>query len=324
MQLSGFVSFLTRSRVRNDPRTVTRSHMATILALGSLASLIACRDAAAQATSCQQYPIVWRPAEGTHEAAQAELSSLSPGASMTWNSNTGTLRSILQLATPLPGCTDGQDVAAQVLGVLTAHPTLFQLDPAEWRTPAPFDCRFLGDRTTLTLGRHHLAGRPVARDVFAFSLQRIDGVVHLTTVTGVYLPVVGAEIGDRMAACNNLTETAAITTARSTPLRASTFSQCRPTGTVTYTPKQNDTFRFASGEVWTWQESSAETQLSGERTLRVIVAPANYTPALLSSDARCPTPDGDGDDFTVGFDITLDVHTGAVVSVKPGLDCIVC
>lgn len=243
---------------------------------------------------------------------------------MTWNTSTGTLRSILQLATPLRGCTDGQDVGAQVLDVLTAHPALFHLDPAEWRLPPPFDCRYLGDHETLTLGRHHLAGRPIARDVFTFSLQRIDGVVHLSSVNGTYLPVLGAATGDTMAACNTLTEAAAIARAQTTPLRASVFSQCNPTGTVTYTPQANDTFQLAPTDVWTWHEATPGVLLSGERTLRVILHPANHTPDLLSSDARCPTPDGDGDDFTVGFDVVFDVHTGEIVSVKPGLDCIVC
>jgi hypothetical protein len=322
MHSSGFIlASVGRSAVRNKPRTVVRSHIAPILALGILASLIACRDAAA-ATTCEQYPIPWQPAEGGHATAQAELSTLSSDAKMTWNSNTGTLSSVLQLATTLRGCTDGQDVHAQVAAVLTAHPALFHFDPAEWRTPEPFDCRFLGDRATLTLGRRFLAGRPVARDIFTYSLQRVDGVVHLTSVNGTYLPIVGAPVGDTMAACNSLTESAAITTTRNTALRANVFSQCQPTGTVMYTPRANDTFGFAATESWTWQEDIGRSLLTGERTLRVIVNPANYTPQLLSSDARCPTPDGDG--FTVGFDVVLDVHSGAIVSVKPGLDCVVC
>jgi hypothetical protein len=62
--------------------------------------------------------------------------------------------------------------------------------------------------------------------------------------------------------------------------------------------------------------------MTGQRILRVTVDPANYTSQLTSSDARCPTADGNS--FTVGFDITLDVHTGAIIYVKPGLDCVVC
>jgi hypothetical protein len=38
----------------------------------------------------------------------------------------------------------------------------------------------------------------------------------------------------------------------------------------------------------------------------------------------CPAPDGDGDQSVIGFDITFDVHTGAILNVKPGLDCVVC
>lgn len=155
--------------------------------------------------------------------------SLSPGASLTWNANTGTLTSIFQLAAPLPGCTDGQDVSAQVFSVLDAHPELFQLDLAEWEMPPLFDCRYIGDDAILSMGRRLFAGRPVMEDIFVYSLKRIGGVVYLTYVNGTYLPVVGAAVGDTMAACNSLTEPAATAKARVTSLNATTFSQCRRT-----------------------------------------------------------------------------------------------
>jgi hypothetical protein len=243
---------------------------------------------------------------------------------MTWNGDTGTLTAISRLAIRLPSCTDGEDVGTQVLGVITAHPQLFQLDPSEWRIPEYFDCKYLSDNTILNMGRQHLAGRAVAEDVFAYTLNRVDGVVQLSAVNGVYLPVLGTTTGDTMAACNTLTEAAATATARATPLRANVYSQCHRTGSVTYTPKPNDGFQLASSDVWTWQAASGQALLSGQRTLRVIVDPSNYTPQLMSSDARCPAPDGDGDQSVIGFDITFDVHTGEILNIKPGLDCVVC
>jgi hypothetical protein len=321
MHISSELGALTRApTVRDAPRTVILS----MLTLALLASISADRDALAGTPRCELYPIPWQPADGAQTAAQAELVSLSPGARMTWNGNTGTLMSVLQLATPLPGCTDGQDVGGQVFDVLAAHPVLFQLDLADWRTPEPFDCKYLGDDEILSMGRRHLAGRPVAEDVFTYALKRIGGVVHLTAVNGTYLPVGGATMGDTMLACNGLTEAAATATARTTQLKATVLSQCRRTGTVTYTPKPNDVFSLSSDEAWTWQEDSGRVFLTGQRILRVTVDPANYTPGLISSDARCPVPGGDGHKFDIGFDITFDVHTGAIISVKPGLDCIVC
>lgn len=311
--------------MRDAARSVALSRTISALVLGLLAPLAACRDASAttttNATRCTQYPIPWRPADGTEAAAQSELASMSPGASMTWNADTGTLTSVLQLAMPLRGCTDGQDVGAQVFDALAAHPALFQLDPSEWRMPEPFDCKYVDD-ATLNSGRLRLAGRPVAEDVFAYSLKRIDGVVHLTWVAGTYLPVVGAAMGDTMAACNSLTESAATATARTTPLTATVYAQCQRTGTVSYTPKANDAFGLSADEAWTWEQSTGQVLLTDQRTLRVVVDPANYTPELISSDARCPV--GDGDAFDIGFDIVFDGHTGAILSVKPGLDCVVC
>jgi len=197
------------------------------------------------------------------------------------------------------------------------------MDLTEWQAPAPFDCKFLGSDATLSMPRRRLAGQPVAQDLFVYSLQRINGSVHLTFMNGTYLPVVSAEVGDTMGACNILTEVTATAHARKTPLKATVFSQCRRTGTVNYTPKANDVFRF-SDATWSWQEDIGQVLLTGQRTLRVIVDPVDYTPELLSSSARCPVLGGGSNEFTVGFDIEFDVYTGEINSIKPGLDCFVC
>ena len=315
----------TRAR-RGLARGVLSSTLAALtLPIALAASLAGERAAHAQAApSCTQYPIAWRPAPSARSDAQGELSRVSPDANLSWNANTGTLSSALPLSIPLEGCTEGADVGAQVSRALTSHPALFQLDLREWRTPEPFDCKYLGDLEILSMGRERLAGRPVATDVFAYTLKRIDGVVHLTGVNGTYLPTAGAPLAQSMAACNALTQGSATTVARNTGLQATVFSQCRRTGKVTYQPKANDTFVFAPEESWTWGEDAGQVLLYGERVLRVIVNPANYTPELMQSAARCPDPNGEGDESIIGFDITFDVHTGEIVYVKPGLDCVVC
>jgi hypothetical protein len=299
-------------------RAVTRARIASVL---TLASVAAYHTARADPAQCAQYPIPWHPAAGTQAAAKSDLAALSPGAAMTWDGNIGTLTSALPLGAPLAGCTDGQDVGQQVFDMLAAHPALFQLDLSEWRKPEPFDCKYLEDNTTLSMGRNSLAGRPVAEDVFAYTLKRIDGQVQLASVNGTYLPVIGATIGNAMTACSSLTEPAAQATAQAAPLRAIVYSQCRKTGKVDYTPRANDGFSL-SLEAWTWDESAGQALLSGQRTLRVIVDPANYTPELMSSAASCPSTDGEG--TVIGFDVLFDVHTGEILNVKPGIDCVVC
>lgn len=309
--------------MRGDRRTVVASRTAILCMLSVAVALAACRDAEAATASCAQYPIPWHPAAGSQAAAQSELSTMSPGATMTWNASEGTLTSVVQLAMPLTGCSDGQDVNAQVAGVLAAHSALFQLDVAEWQRPPFYDCKLVDD-ATLNMPRRQLAGKPVAQDVFAYWLRRVNGVVQLAAVNGTYLPVIDAATGDTMTSCTTLTESAAVTRARSAQLTATVYSQCARTGSVSYTPRSNDTLGFLGAATWTWQPDGGGVLLSGQRTLRVIVNPANYNSALLSSDARCPTPDGNGNQFTVGFDLVFDVHTGAILSVKPGLDCTVC
>src|ERR1041384_6483295 len=56
----------------------------TITSILGLAALAACRDAGAATatTSCTQYPIPLRPADGAQAAAQAELARMAPGATL--------------------------------------------------------------------------------------------------------------------------------------------------------------------------------------------------------------------------------------------------
>jgi hypothetical protein len=291
------------------------------LVVGSLIAAAQVRTAGAEALRCERYPIRAQPIAGAQAAAQAELSSLSPTASLTWNGDTGTLTAASQLGIPLTGCVDGGDVWTEVIRVLAAHPKLFQLDPSEWRIPEPFNCRFLDGFTIISMGRRSLAGHPVAKDIVAFTLRRVGGVIQLLAVNGTYLPIAGATTGEEMATCANLTEAAAIASARGAALRTSVFERCRKLATVSYTPQPDDGFALFP-EAWTWDEETGRVSLSGQRTLRVTLARGHWSAELKLSDAVCPTEDGS--DITIGFDITFDIHTGAILNVKPGLDCVVC
>src|ERR1043165_6696630 len=119
--------------------------MALAIMLTAIVAGTPYRNASAATASCSQYPILWRPADGAQAAATSELAAMSPGATMSWNNNTGTLTAVSQLALPLEHCGDGQDVNAQVTSVVAAHPALFQIDLAEWQSLEPYDCKYVND-----------------------------------------------------------------------------------------------------------------------------------------------------------------------------------
>jgi hypothetical protein len=278
----------------------------------------------APALVCDEYPVPVPPGGSGEAAARAELATLSPTGQLTWSEPRGTLSTIFQLDVPLPACTDGADANAVVREVLSAHPVLFQLDFSEWRLPEPFGCQFVDDFSTITMGRRLLGGQPVARDIFSYTLRRSNGMVRLASTIATYLPPLPTEVAAAMASCNHLDANAAETTVRATTLHASTFAQCAPTGELDYQPAANDSYVLRDDLAWLWEETRSGATLSGMRTLRVTIDPSNYTPELLASDAKCPVLDGPGDEFTVGFDVLLDIETGVLLNVKPGLDCVVC
>ena len=278
----------------------------------------------ASAPRCDSYPIVVTADPAAQAAAAADLATITQTAPLTWNDNTGTLSTIFQLDHSL-ACPDGTDANAQVIAFLTAHPALFQLDPSEWHIPEFFDCQFVpSDLQILNMGRTKLANHAIARDTLAYSFKRTGAEIVLTSVIGTYLPPAPTGLGDAMTACNDITAGAAETAIRATPLPARTFDQCAPTGDIAYSVHAGDTVELRPDDTWSWEEDTGSVRLTATRTVRVTIAPANYTPDLLASDARCPVTDPRSEDFTVGFDITIDAHTGEILFIKPGLDCVVC
>jgi hypothetical protein len=288
--------------------------------------LAACRAGDLAVADCPHYPVSWSPAATIGEAAAAaELAELAPRAVLGWSPTRNTPSSIAPLDLPLPGCTDGVDAHTQLRAFLAAHSTLFQVDVAEWRTPASFDCKLVGpDPQVLQMGRARIADHPSHEDELAFSLRRVDGVVTLVRFSGSYLPAAAAGLDGTLDACSRLTEPQAQATARMTALPAVVLDDCITSrGRFDYQMKPNDSASLEPDDVWFWVED-AETQLVGARTLRVTVHPDNYTADLMASNARCPVPGGDATSFTIGFRIVFDVYDGHVLFVHPGLDCITC
>jgi hypothetical protein len=298
---------------------------ATIVDVPEMPADAAVSDAAPLAR-CPAYPLPWLISpQGTQAAAAADLASISPGATLTWNDPVDTLQSIAGMDAMLPGCADGEDVNAQVMAFLAAHPALFQIDVTEWGVPLPLDCSLITeDVQTFSMGRTRVASHPLNQDLFTYNLKRVGGVVEITGVYAIYLATPYAGVDDQMTACNTLTAEGAASTARSTPLPAVVLDQCVATGNLTYQIHDNDTLTFARAENWGWDASTGQVLLSATRTLRVTVNPLNYTADLLASTARCPVTDPDSEDFTVGFDITFDAFTGEILFILAGLDCVVC
>ncbi|MCE9577168.1 MAG: hypothetical protein K8W52_28730 [Deltaproteobacteria bacterium] len=275
------------------------------------------------ASLCTGYPVEW-PADATAKAAAvAELATLSTTADLTWSDARGTLASVFGLDATLTSCTDGHDVGVEVAAFLTAHPALFQFDASQWSALVPYDCKNVGTSLEiLNRGRLTLDGQPVLHDTLAYSIKRTPVGVTLTSVIATYLPADLTGLGARMEACTDADLGAVEAAVRATALPARTYEQCTETGALTYQMKAGDTISVLPGVAWTWDDGDHAVALTGQRTARITLAAANYTPELLASDARCPV--GDGADFTIGFDVTFDVHTGEITYIKPGLDCIVC
>ncbi len=292
----------------------------------STADLAAAELAAAKPDRCDAYPIPWKPPAGARAAAASELAALSPSALLFWDDARAALTSIARLDVPLAGCRDGADASAQIRKLISAHRLLFQIEAGEWTWPDRLDCRVVtaDSPIDLTLSRKRIDGHPIEEDIFQVSLRRVDGIVKVSSVFGFYLPAFGPTLAPDLSRCDALTDKEAVAATAALGLEAPVYQGenfCQPSSTLRYVLRRNDDVRLKKAE-WAWGDDGSGIVLTGTRTLRVTVDPANYTPELLASGARCPV--GDGNDFTVGWDVTLDLHTGEVLFIQPGLDCVVC
>lgn len=313
---------------RRGATMLTRRSLAVAATLFAVACAEELQPSAtiAATTVCAAYPVPWVADTEAESAARAELAGLDGDGSLTWAADRGTPQSV-SLDVPLR-CVGRADVVAAVRGFLAEHPKLFHFDDHDWRAASPFECRRLGaEPTSFTLARAQIGEHQVRKDILSFDVTRVRGKVRLVGVQGFYLPggseASAAGVDEQLAACAAQTPEAIEGVVRATSLGAIVYDQCVRQGTISYQPRPNDVVTVDQVE-WDWADGSGETQLFGTRRVRVTLDPANYTPELLSSSARCLVLDVTSEDFTVGFDVFVDVNTGEVQFVVAGLDCIVC
>jgi hypothetical protein len=269
----------------------------------------------------------------TEAAARTELATLDSNARMFWNQETDTLSSVM-LKVPLPGCISGTTVVEQVIPLLNAYPTLFQVD-TEWQPSSfPIMCEDVEEFQCMTNGggiicngksenlmRNFIANHPFNKDILSYGLARLNGVVTLVAVSGLYLPRLADEaktnLDQTMTGCNSLTLSQAKSAVRARQFLVDVrdIASGAVLGHYSYKPKTNDSYVLGP-EMWTWVAVNGEVVLSATRDLTLTINPCNYVESLLTSDARCSDFSGDG--FTIGFVIKLDVHTGEIMNIQKG------
>ncbi len=266
---------------------------------------------------CESYPSELTFPDN-EAAALADLQTFAPAATLTWNDVHGTLSSVGGLGVPLDCAANGNDVWAAAWAFLMSHPTTFQLDESEWALPSPYPCSAVNGVSLVNTSRETLAGVDVAKDVLAIYVAPDgNGGVQLNGVNGFYLPVLApSDIQD----CPDLPDATLETLVRSESYVFSTFSQCAPTGSGTYTPQANDTIEW-DDTWWSWEDGSGTVIAQKYRGGRLIIHEDNWTPQLLASDLNCP--DATGDERILGYTLVVDPITGEVFAM-PGIGCIVC
>lgn len=266
---------------------------------------------------CESYPTELTFPDN-EAAALADLQTFAPAATLTWNDVHGTLSSVNGLGAPLDCAGNGNDVWAAAWAFLMSHPTTFQLDESEWAVSSPYPCSAVNGLSLVNTGRETLAGVDVLKDVLAIYVAPDgNGGVQLNGVNGFYLPVLApSEIQD----CPDLPDATLETLVRSESYGFSTFSQCAPTGSGTYTPQANDTIEWDE-TWWSWEDGTGTVIAQKYRGGRLIIHEDNWTPQLLASDLNCP--DATGDERILGYTLVVDPITGEVFAL-PGIGCIVC
>jgi hypothetical protein len=266
---------------------------------------------------CNDYPFVVTVPD-TEAAAIAELATFAPGATLTWNETRGTLSNVSGLGVQLDCPANGNDVWEAAWAVLEAHPDLFQLDRSEWAPSNGYPCSAVNDVSITNTGREHLAGIDVRKDILAIAVAPDgNGGVTLNSVTGFYLPVL--QPGD-IGTCDDLPDATLEANVRAQSYGYSTFFQCAPSGSGTYTPQPNDTIEWDESW-WEWDDGTGTILANKRRAGRLIIHEDNWTQELLDSDLNCPDPNSD--ERILGYTITVDPITGEV-SAMPGIGCIVC
>lgn len=275
--------------------------------------------------TCDPYPLEWAADPLAEAAAVAELAMVAPEAALSWDPERGTLSSLSDVNLPLAMCPDGVDAMSFAWDVVEAHPDIFDIDRTEWGPATSIPCNIIqGTDRTVTISRATLGGQPVLRDTFVFRLRRIDDVVTLRSVVGTYLPASTPELTELMGRCRDLDLESAEAELQSTALGYTRFFQCAPQGVGEYTPVASDTFDWDAEGFWGWEDAVGDdgVLLTKQWAGRVVVDEANYDDPLLMSDAVCPNEAGN--DIVVGFRVTFDAVTNALLGSMPGIGCLVC
>lgn len=307
--------------------------MTKLLTLGSRILLAAtaftcaaspCRgEGLAPLGACDDYPIALYPDPNAQALAEAELQSLSPGATMIWHPARGTFW-FVTLSVPLPQCGPQDELFTQLFGLTRAYPALFQLDLAEWKAPPRYPCADVGAvAQVLEIQRARIGSHPISHDLMRFTVQRVNGVVELQALFGEYLPPATPWLDMTLSACPNLNNALASQVVLDSQFAYSVFKSCVYLGSGAYSPNELDTIKFAARARWAWYEDPANTHVLFTKSSQgsLLVDSSNYTRELIQSDANCPDENGQP---VIGFQLTFDTVQTALVAYQPGLGCVVC
>lgn len=285
-------------------------------------------DAPPDDSACRA-PITIPPDPGAEAAATAALQALSPGATLTWAPVRGTFSSITGLVVELPSCTGATNVYDQLFEVLEQTPTLFQIDPAEWRAGnLPCSAVLAGGYHSLHLYRTKYGPYALDNDVFSVVAGVANGTVILHFFSGTYVPRPAPATIAALQACPDRPHTALADQLRAVPFDYEEIApppepQCTFAGSRIYTAAADDSLSFDTTIVARWNETDVlEIHRESAATLRV--APANHTPGLLSSTANCPDPETSKP--RVGWIRTFNTMTGEILNdhANPDPYCVVC
>lgn len=276
------------------------------------------------------YPILW-PAELDAEAmAEAALAALSPGATLDWHADRGTVKYIGALELVID-CEDETPLWDAVFAFLESQPALFQLHGDQWLKPVGTQCLHVdASPTTYNTSRAELGDWAVFRDVVNVRLYRNDDdQVVMQSMGGVYLPAMPEDIKAQIHAC--LDQGPAQETLEQA-VRDEWFPYvsylganqiCQPAIMGSYHAAPDDAVELTAAAQVDWYENGeAAVVVTVDQRAELIVAPANVTDELAASNAACPEEMGDG--VVVGFFAYLDLITAAISSKGAGLGCVVC
>jgi hypothetical protein len=275
------------------------------------------------AGQCDDYPIALYPDPDAETQAETELQGFAPGADMVWHPARGTFW-FVTLSVPLPQCGAQDNVFTHLYSVVNAHPDLFQVDLAEWKTPPSVPCATVGQvPQVLRIERARVGSHPIARDLMTFTVQRVNGVVALIALSGEYLPPASPGLDAELSACSNLDEEVAEQVVLNSHFAYSIFRLCYYMGGGVYSPNALDWITFNPAASWTWNEDPVAPRVLFTKSTegQLLLNPANHTRQLTQSDANCPAENGRP---RIGFRLTMDSVTADLVSYTPGLNCVVC